>query len=311
MSDNAPKGQHPSTLTDEETAALRASDPAAFEDGDSQEAPAPGDKGADNPAEPATEAESKSDEGAPDPETGTAPPDMIPRSRLNQVRDREKTKDQLIEQQGQELRQLREAIEANKAPKDFAAERKTIIQKYDDGDLDDDERDEALQVLADERMDHVARSAALSALQQTREATIKRGWDATVAEWSNAHAEFLADKTNAEVLQRSINSVIALHGDSIGNDELLAKAAEQAFAFVGYTPHGEAAATTSEAAANRRAQNARAASDASSAPPSISGGVGERGGPSRDVDVSNIKPGTFSKKLTPDQQEKLLGAGAL
>ena len=95
------------------------------------------------------------------------------------------------------------------------------------------------------------------------------------------------DASDADKLERAHKIVLAMNGK-----------AEPATPAAG--PH-----------AARDAADAQAAAKASAAPPAIAGGVSSAGGPIANIDMANMKPGSFSK-LSKDQQEAALGGpGAL
>ena len=339
---------HPNSMSDADKQALRESDPAAFDDDATDDADAAADadgaaagadageatgeaagKGTQEAGDAgAADGEAAGDAGAGDaasqgeaaPPTGSgkAPPATVPKDRLDEVIDQRNQAERLSAQQAVELEQLRARLAALETPKDYEAEYLAIEKRYEDGDLDDAQKAAEIRKVWREEQADISRRTALAAQQETLEATLQRTWEQEVAAFTQRNPGFLEAPGNADVFQRALNATAAFYGNTISQAELLNKAAKQAFEFTGYQPPNAAGVTlpagdapAGAAAAARRAQNAARATDAGGTPPQIAGGVGERGGPNRGVDLDNLKPGTFSKKLSVEEQEKLLGPGAV
>jgi hypothetical protein len=330
MTDNP--NNHPSSMSDADKQALRESDPAAFDDetqppagdapneaaGDATNAGADGSEAADGSGDGTDAGQGDEAQDAGDPAakagTGKAPPAVVPKDRLDEVIDQRNQAERLSTQQAVELEQLRARLAELEAPKDYEAEYLAIEAKYDAGDMDEAQRAAAIRQVAREEQQFIARRAALQTQHEVLESAVQKSWDEEVAAFAARNKGFLDVDTNVEVFQRALNATAAFYGNTISQAELLNKAAKQAFEFTGYQPPGgapEPAAGAADKAAARRAQNAARATDAASTPPQITGGVGERGGPARGVDLEHLKPGTFSQKLSKEEQEKLLGPGAV
>lgn len=316
---------HPNNMSAEDLATLKASDPDAFADDDA----APTDPEAGDAVAPAKDAADKAGEedggaaaaeggeGASADDGGTGKtPQPIPQARLNEVVAQRNQAEALARQQAAELEELRARLAASTAPeppKDFDDEFDAVMTRYEAGEIDEAEKDRELRKIAKEEKaydlevaSHNARVAALETQRNTSEAVMARSWNEEVAAWSAQNPGFMAGEGNAETFQRAINAVIAFRGDAIANSELLAEASRMAFAETGYTPPEAAAEAGASAGTARRTQNAQRAAAASMTPPAINGGVGGRGGPERNLDVANLKPGTFSK-LSKAEQARLLG----
>lgn len=336
MTDN--QSNHPSTMSDADKQALRESDPSAFDDeagtgtqatagaaaGDvdadgaaSGAAAAPGEQ-ADPPAgeQPAATAGAAANagEGGAEADRGKAPPALVPKDRLDEVIDQRNQAERLSTQQAIELEQLRARLASLEAPKDYEAAYEALQKRFDDGEIEQDEKDRETRKLWREEQADISRRTTLATQQETLEAAVQRSWEDEVAAFTKRNPGFLETTGNAEVFQRALNSTAAFYGNTISQAELLNKAAKQAFEFTGYQPPNALPAAdpagdppAGDAGAARRAQNAARATDAGGTPPQIAGGVGERGGPSRGVDLDNLKPGTFSKKLSVEEQDNLLG----
>lgn len=339
--------RHPSGMSQEDLKTLRESDPSAFDD----DAPAGaedeggGESGAASEAgDTAGEAAPAAAEAAPGAEgaaeaaaaaagdaAGTAsdagaaagassdggdkrPPAMVPRARLNEVIEQRDAAREIAEQNSRELAELRARLEATKAPKDFDVEFTALQAKYDAGEIEDGEFQREQTKLLREEAKHAATVAALETQAESLKQATERSWADEVKVWSDANPGFFAIEDAGNIFQRAINAAAALHGADISNADLLHHASRMAFELTGYEPPAGAAAAASsgaDAAATRRAQNAARAAEGSTAPPPIAGGVGGRGGPERNIDVAQMKPGTFSKLSKDEQERQLGGPGAL
>ena len=249
---------------------------------------------------------------------------MVPKSRLDKVIEQRNTAEALARDQARELAALRDRIAGAKPPKDFNAEFEKILADSNKGLIDDDERERQLRALNREEAAWIADQRSLESQRVSKEQAVQRSWAETVNQWSGENPGFLANKENAEVFQRALDSVVAFHGTDITNEFLLEEASKLAFAKTNYQPPVKegaaagatgadvAAGATAAAAGNaRRAQNAARAATAAGAPPPITGGTGNRLAAERTPDLANVKPGNFSKQFSKAEQEKLLGEGAV
>lgn len=327
--------RHPSTMTEEEKKALIASDPSAFEDADTtgDDANATGADAGDadggekdqgnkdvDGAAAAAAATNGAGKGAAaaatDDPAAKRTSETVPAARLAEVVAQRNSAEDLARTQAAELQALRARLSETEAkpPKDFDAEFAEIQRKYNAGELDEGEKDQAIRKLSREEARHEATIVALKTQHQTTTAAVTRSWDEEVAAWSKANPGFLAGDGNSAIFDRALAAVQTLHGEGISNQKLLAEASKLAFEMTGYQPPAGAEGTTGaddpKAGAARRQQNAQASAAASSQPAAITGGVGGRGGPGKDIDVKAMKPGTFSKMSRADQ-ERLLGEGAV
>lgn len=314
---------HPSTLTDEQRAEMRAADPAAFDDDEA------GDDAGENAAEklPGKAAEDKAAAAGADladeqkaaaaegdaagktaEEAAAGGGDKVDRKAFDGVlADLRATRDEV-----KELKAFKNTIsQAPAAPKDFDAEFKAIQKQYDDGDLTLDERLAAERALSREE----AQYSALVTVHQANNANALKSaedaWTEQVGAWSAANAEFLSNPIRKDAVGRLMDQLGS--DPSLSNEQLLEKVEKAAFEAFNWKAEPAPAASdgSKDAHADRRAANAAAAAAASAVPGNLTGGVGGRGGPETAVDLDNIKPGSFSKNLTKEQQEKLLGEGAV
>lgn len=329
--------RHPSSMSDEEKAELRKSDPSAFDeepaaaagngDDDKGDAAAAGgddageagegqgeDGGAAGGGNESAEAddtaagEASGADAAGKPAAGEPGKAAIPKARLDEVIRQRNAAESVVKQQQEELAQLRQSIAENKPPKDFDAEFDALDKKYDAGEIDESEYNKQTRALTREEGRYVARAEALRSRQETVQELTNNSWDADVKAWSAQNPGFL--EKHAEVFQKALNATAQLYGTDLSNSDMLEKASKMAFELTDYKPPaGSAADAGTKPGASRRVQNAERAAAASAAPAIPTGGVGGRGRESS-VDLSHIKPGEFSK-LPKAEQEKLLGRGAV
>jgi len=322
MSGDIDNIQNPNNMTPEALAALRASDPSAFDD----DVPSTGaeDDDDDKVKEPVeddkTETPDKvADKEPPADDAIKHAPKVIPEPRFAEVvaqRNAAEEAAALKEAENQALLQEIATLKGNKeaAPqRDFVAEHAELMRRYDeDGDLTFAEYEaEKFKLLADMQKADV--DAKINEREKQREQneqqklqeTIDQDWKSANIDWKKANTEFLALPGASVAMQNAINFVDS-ENPELAPTELLAKAHEVAARMIGVeikTPQANKTTT-------RAVDIARASSAAANTPPVVTGGVGSRGGPQSTVDVANIKPGNFSK-LPKDKQEELLGPGAL
>jgi len=318
---NAENQPHPSTMTDEEKAALIASDPSAFDEDD---APSRSLEADTNDA--GDDAGAKTDTGetvaagdAGDDDSA----DMIPKARFNEMLGRAKDAEAKLAAQeaaaaaaaAEPTRNVAEEFAAAEAVYD--ARNAELLEQYEATDISFTEF-HAEQAKALKAYNATNRELSkLEAVQTARQEQARiesekanQSWQTTVTAWREANAEFLGNAIR-------YNAVAALI-DEIGKDgslsdtELLAKVEAQAYEAFNWqgarTETGKQAQATPHA--TRNATDARAASSASAQPGQITGGVGARGAPTGKIDLSTLKPGEFSKQ-SKAEQEKLLGEGAV
>ena len=286
----------PSHKTDEELAALRAADPAAFDDD------VPNDIEADKAAEAERLAAEKAEAEKAEAERAEAEakkPDMIPKARLNEVlaeRDRERER---AEQLAAELESLKKGPAV-----DYDAEVKSLDAAWNGDDFDGThaeymEKRDAL-IVARAEQDAIQRYEQTLAEREAQKAAEQ--WATVANAFVEAHPEYRDASAKVE-LEAALHGVFAKFPDASDADKL-DRAHKIVLAMNGKV---ESAAPVS----GRDKADAQAAARASAQPPAISGGVSSAGGPAGNIDMQKLKPGQFSK-LSKDQQEALLGGpGAL
>jgi len=317
-----------SKLSPEALAELQKSDPAAFDldpveakpdETDPAVAAKPDEAKPDEQKDPDTATAAKPEGSQDDPprdEKGRfaakdddAKPDVIPKPRFDEViseRNAERERREAAERRAAELEAQLAA--AQKGPtRDFDAEINALEQKFDEGDIDFKEyQKQHATLVADKVRAEIAEKAA-EERKQAAEQTAEQQWQA-------AQARFFGEAENAELIDTRAKKVafvdavqqVAEAGGAATYDDMLAKAAEIVRRELPAAPKKDVV----DPHAARRAADAAAATAASATPAPIAGGVGNRAGVDQALDLKNLKPGAFSK-LPKDQQEKLLGAGAL
>lgn len=283
----------PSHKTEEELAALRAADPAAFDDD------VPDDIEADEAAEAERLAAEKAEAEKTEAERAEAEakkPDMIPKGRLNEVlaeRDRERERAEAL---AAELEAMRRG-----PPVDYGAEIKALDEAWND-DAFDGSHDEYLS----KRDGLIAARAEQAAIERYEQQQAEKAAQQAAQAWANAanafveaHPEYL-DATAKVDLEAALHGVFAKFPDASDADKL-----ERAHKIV-LAMNGKAEEAPKGPNADRNKADAQLAARASAQPPAINGGVSSAGGPIGNVDFANMKPGTFSK-LSKDQQAAALG----
>lgn len=258
---------------------------------------------------------------------------MIPKSRFDEVLLRAKQ----AEDQLKELNKSR-APAAPETTRDFGQEadalRKTLedgaaalVKQYDDADIDLAEFNRqntklivdyqtAMQKLSVDQASHAALSSVHASAVKQEQDQSAAAWETRVTAWKEEHKAFLSNPLRHQMVSDLLERLGA--DQNLSDEDLLKQVAEAAYEAFNMTPPGAAAAapaagagaTTTDQHKERNASDARAAAAASATPPAVTAGVGGRGGPDQDIDLSKLKPGDFSK-LPRDQQERLLGEGAL
>lgn len=283
MPDNIPNHK-----TEEELAALRAADPAAFDDD------VPDVIEADEAAEAERLAAEKAD--AEKAEAEAKKPDMIPKGRLNEVlaeRDRERER---AEQLAAELDALKKG-----PPVDYAAEVKALDDAWNSDEFDGSHEDYMAK-----RDGLIVARAEQDAIQRYEQTLTEREAQKAAAQWATvanafveSHPEYRDAAAKME-LEAALHGVFAKFPDASDADKLV-RAHKIVLAMNGKSEEAPKAPN-----ADRNKADAQLAAKASAQPPAINGGVSSAGGPIANVDFANMKPGTFSK-LTKDQQAAALG----
>lgn len=171
----------PSHKTEEELAAMRASDPAAFDDD------VPDDIEADEAAEAERLAAEKAEAEKTEAEAEAKKPDMIPKGRLNEVlaeRDRERER---AEQLAAELDALKKG-----PPVDYAAEVKALDDAWNSDEFDGSHEDYMAKrdglIVARAEQDAIQRYEQTLAEREAQKAAEQ--WATTANAFVEAHPEY-------------------------------------------------------------------------------------------------------------------------
>lgn len=314
--DNIP---HPNHMSEDDLKALRESDPSAFDDDvtppESKEENEDDVEKKDDKAP--VEIEKKEDEPADDTPAKSS---MIPKARFDEVNNQKKALEDALAVREAEIEALRTAtapkVEAV-AERDFDAEFAELEQKYDDSDITHEDYKKAQLELRKEEREYTKQSAALLAVQAIKQeqqlqaqAIVEKNWNDANKAWLAENQEFLKAPGARDAMQTAIDFVDKQNaGNPLSPADMLAKAHEIAAKMIGVeSKEPKQPARKEETARERSHREAR--ERAERAPAAFQGGMGDRGANPSKVDVSNMKPGTFSS-LSKADQEKLLGEGAL
>lgn len=325
-----------SKLTPDALEALQKSDPAAFDMDEeapieaaaesvdeSTEAKAARErdesgrfKAKADDAEPEEVPEVKADAAKADevkPEVEPAPKvNMVPQPRVDELaaeRNREREGRLAAERRIAEL----EAAQTAANTKDFDAEIAALDQKYDDGDI-------AFADFQKARDGLVADKVRAEVLADVAEKDAKKKQQDIDNQYADASTRFFAAEDNKALVGTRLRDVafadavqqVFEAGTAKTYDEVFAQAADIVRRdFPAAAKADEKQEEKPNPQAPRNAADAAAASRASNTPPSINGGVGNRAGVTAVVDLKQIKQGSFSKQFTKEQQEQMLGEGAL
>jgi len=244
---------------------------------------------------------------------------QIPRARLNEVVAKEKNtaaERDALRARLDEIEAAQRAAEAEAArqpERDIDAEIEAVIEKYDNGDIDDAEKRALLKPLERDLRQQGIDKAVAVALAEVEKRNSERMAQTDAEQWATATAKFNADPANAvyqtpiriAALNEALKEVSAEHQGKIGYDELLQEARDRVEVAFGGTPSTTTETAQQRVARERREAAARAAAGASSLPAMPAGGVGARGSDGT-KDVENISRAEW-RKLTPAQRDELLG----
>ena len=287
---------HPSAMTDDQREELRKSDPAAFD----EEA---GDTGTDDTAEAErlaaeqAEADRVAAEEAAKPKGDDHKPTMIPKARLNEVLQERDAERERAEALAAELAALKQGPAIN-----YDDEIKALDAAWNDDNFDGShdeylaKRDGLIAGRAEQNA--IARYEQQQADKAAQQAA--QAWAAAANAFVDEHPEYQNPAEKAD-LEAALHGVFAKFPDA-SDAEKLERAHKIVLALNGKT-EPEAPKNPN---AGRNKSDAQAASIASSQPPTIKGGQGNRSTVGDEIDFANLKPGQWSK-LTPEQKAAALG----
>ena len=301
----------PATKSDDELAALKAADPAAF---DLDEAPPQTDEeraaaeSADKEAaDAAAKAEAEKAEAAKDEAVDRRKFDGV----LGDLRDTRAT----LAQERARAEALAAEVAALKAGPavDYGDEIKKLDAAWnsDDEDAFNGTHAEYLE----QRDALLVQKAEADALVKFEQAQAKRSAEEQLAAWDKTANAFVAandrykDPEELARFNEALELQFARNPQGAHADWLAAADKHvQALAIVEGRAQPEAKTEPKGPHDDRNKADAVASTKASAAPKTVAGGVSSAGGPIGTVDFANLKPGTFSKNLSRDQQAAALGS---
>jgi len=320
--------RHPTSLSDEEKAAMRKAFPDAFDGDDAAAAEGAqvAESGKETPPAGDAPAAAAAPEPAADKDTAAPPP-------AGEDKDEQPVSRKEFNGVLNELRETRQALKQAKteAPpaRDFDGELKALDEKldtdqqellgrYDEGEIDAAELAKEQARLMKEyqssvrgiTVDESKHVAATTIKQQQEEAaaqTVQQAWDAAIGAWKGDNADFLANPIRRDAVAKLLEQYGA--DESLSNEQVIEAVQSAAFEAFNWQGKPAAAAAPDPHAARNAADRAAAARASAATPPSLDGGVGGRG-KSQTVNMEDMRPGQFSR-LPREEQEKLLGEGAL
>lgn len=190
-----------------------------------------------------------------------------------------------------ELRASREEADALRAklpttpPRDFAAESTALEERYEAGEIDDEQYRKDLRALERDIGREEGRAQREREIIEQQQTAAAASWAKTIHAWETENADFLANGYR----RRIVKDLLEEYGKdpNLSDDELIAKMQAEAFEAANWNPAGGASATEDESTAPpakpgnphaaRDARDAKAQASASAAPLAASAGAGNRG----------------------------------
>lgn len=163
------------------------------------------------------------------------------------------------------------------APKDFAAEKKALREKWDAGEMETEAYQEQRDAITLEqaRFESALTFAQLqqkSALEQAQQS-----WSERVTTWEKEHEDFLSNPLRRKAVNDLMDEFDRDPNNRLSDDDLLRRVQETAFEAFNWTPkvpHEKLPQEAGNAQLQRQVAAARAASAASSVPPPMTTGAG-------------------------------------
>lgn len=301
----------PETKTADELAALKASDPAAFDldATPADDATALADKAAAELVEKEAAEKAEADAAAAKAEADKAEEakksDVIPKGRFNEA---------LRERDAERMRADALAAELEALKKGPAVDYSEEIKKLDaawnsEGDDAFDGTHEQYLAKRDSLLVQKTEADAQAKFQKEqaeRDVNAKLdAWDKDARSFVDANERY---KDDAELAR--FNEALAIQfarNPSGTHAEWLTAADKLVQAMAIAEGRATPEVVTKGPHDDRNKADAQASAKASGAPKSIAGGVSSAGGPIGNIDMANLKPGQFSK-LSKDQQAAALGS---
>jgi hypothetical protein len=126
------------------------------------------------------------------------------------------------------------------APKDFTAERSSLKDLYEKGDLDQDEYLEKREALTIEEAAYTGRLAAwettAAAAKTTAAANAEAEFNTVALDWEKRNADFIANPIRAEAMQKLVDQIDKENNFALSPAELFTRAEKLAFEAFNYQP---------------------------------------------------------------------------
>lgn len=169
------------------------------------------------------------------------------------------------------------SLDLPQAPKDFAAEKKALREKWDAGEMETEAYQEQRDAITLEqaRFESALTFAQLqqkSALEQAQQS-----WAERVTTWEKEHEDFLSNPLRRKAVNDLMDEFDRDPNNRLSDDDLLRRVQETAFEAFNWTPkvpHEKLPQEAGNAQLQRQVAAARAASAASSVPPPMTTGAG-------------------------------------
>lgn len=245
------------------------------------------------------------------PKPAKAP--MIPKARFDEAVSKERERADAAQAENAALKARMDDLEAKltpatplEAPKDFAAEKKALSDRYENGDIDSVEYADARDKLIIEETSFRVRHDIIIEQTAANEAKVTADWNSKMTAWMGANAEFMGNPLR----EAAVTSLVEKYGAdaSLSNEALIAKIEATAFEAFNWT--GKAATPASKPVNPRDAADAAAASAAGAIPGHPNGGTGNRS-EMPNTGIENIKQGQFGRLSKADQEKWLGGEGTV
>lgn len=186
-------------------------------------------------------------------------------------------KNALIEER-QKNKQLK-GLDLPQAPKDFAAEKKVLREKWDAGELDTDQYNEQREALTLEQARFETALTYAQLKQRDAQEQAQQSWAERAAAWEQENADFLANPLRRKAVNDLMEEFDRDPNNRMSDEELLQKVQETAFEAFNWAPKvanvqpvvAESAQQVQQA---RQVVAARAASAAAAIPPPMTTGAG-------------------------------------
>ncbi|MGC1549386.1 MAG: hypothetical protein WA777_12725, partial [Rhodanobacter sp.] len=122
------------------------------------------------------------------------------------------------------------------APKDFDAEYAALQTRYDAGDLDGDQLQQAQRALSREEGAFTARVTLWEERQNFAVQQAAADFNATALSWEGQNKDFMSNSLRRNAMQQAVLTIDKETGGTLSPTDLFARAQKDAFDAFGYTP---------------------------------------------------------------------------